>query len=319
MAKKKKKNSKNVKNNSRIDVMSFLLIILGVIFGIIVYTEQGGLGSVIKDFLLGGFLGKFAFVFPIVLILMGIYIIFKDYSRFKVKPWIVCILVLSITGLFTAIDCEDIIRSDNMNFIEKMMEIASEGSKFTGGGFFGAITAVPISGGFSETIALVIYFALLFISTLTIFGIAFSTIIVGIFSFIKKLGEKSKEGAQTIASRFSRDDEEDEEEYEEEVAAIPVKTKISKPAPAPIKNKKFAEIMEQTKVVDSGKQISFNDLDLDDLDVEDNSGEDDEEPEEEIEEVPEEVIEEPKPKLVKLPNIALNFGELISPPIVKVE
>ena len=68
------------------------MIAIGIMLSVIMYTNQENLGGFIKSIIMGGLMGRFAFALPIILILLGIYIIFKDYSRFKVKPIITIIM-----------------------------------------------------------------------------------------------------------------------------------------------------------------------------------------------------------------------------------
>ncbi len=304
MARKRKKNKKPERN---VDLQSLVLILLGVVFAVIIYSEQQNVGKFIKNILIGGLFGKVAYILPLALILMGIYVIFRDYSRFKLKFAQFFIFLVLLTSLVTCFDYPyDKQTNPAGNWITAIGRLGVMGTDFdttpnSGGGLFGAILTVPIVEGFNMIVAKVIFFGLMIIFAFLVTGIAFSSIVLGIRDFFANSIEKGRE--ELSARRAARElEEEEEEEIEEEIAEIPIKTKhVNKSKP---KNKKFEEIMEQTKVVDSGKQISITDLDLEEEEEEVAETEDEEEQQEYIEDdeetVEEEEIVEPKPKQKKL-------------------
>ena len=94
MAKKKKKRKDSQPN---IDIASLLLIVFGIILAFIVYSkDQGVFGSFISDFILGGLIGKLTLALPIILIILGIYVVFRDYSRLQLKTFQLRVLTIPI-------------------------------------------------------------------------------------------------------------------------------------------------------------------------------------------------------------------------------
>ncbi len=78
------------------------MIIIGIISGVIIYSKSlGNVGSFIKYGILGGLFGKMTMALPFILITLGFYAIFRDFSRLKVKTFQVVILAISIAGLFS--------------------------------------------------------------------------------------------------------------------------------------------------------------------------------------------------------------------------
>ena len=129
-------------------------------------------------------------------------------------------------------------------------------------------------------------------------GIAFSSIITGIKDIIVGISEKGKEGVQGLAQRYAaQEDEEEEEEVDDEEEE---QIEIEEP-PKKARSKKFQQIMEQTEIVDTGKQLSISDLDLSDYEDEEETEEESEVPvEDEGEEEEIDVITPPHKKKIKV-------------------
>ena len=73
MAKRKKKKNASQPN---IDITSLLLIVFGIILAFIIYSnDQGVFGSFISNFILGGIIGKLTLALPIILMIMGVYVV----------------------------------------------------------------------------------------------------------------------------------------------------------------------------------------------------------------------------------------------------
>ena len=308
MAKKKKKSKAPERN---IDLQSMLLIGFGIVLGVILYISNDGLAGKIISLILGGLIGKLAFAIPIALVFMGIYIIFRDYSRFQLKATLFIALFVAIASLVTCIDFEMIFTSEltgevevPSNMFHAIGTICQKGTEFSktlnsGGGLIGALFSVPIIAVFggNKLVTIVIDVILIIILTLLITGIAFSSIVIGIKDFFANSYNKGKENLHELKEKHARlmEELEEDEEEEEEPEEIPIRTRASKKsvvasAPTKSKNKKFQQIMEQTEIVGNAKQISLSDLDLDEYE---------EEPEEQVEETPlidEEVIEEEEPE-----------------------
>ncbi len=284
MAKKKKKQNKPEVNA---EIKPMILVALGILFGIIIYTAVPGPGSILKELLLGGLMGRLTFALPFLLVFMGIYSIFKDYSRLRLKPFLFILLFICIASLITAFDFDiKFTELENENFFSQIATLCGSGTQYAqeanmGGGLIGALLTVPIRAALGSLFVKVFFILAIIILSLLITGIAFSSIVIGIRDFFSDSTDKVKE----LASRHKQREEEEYEEEEEEeipIPAIPVKTKSS--AKSKITNQKFKKIMEQTEIVEPGKQITISDLDLEQYE--------DEHPDEEIEEEPEETIEE---------------------------
>ncbi|MBQ9267863.1 MAG: DNA translocase FtsK 4TM domain-containing protein [Clostridia bacterium] len=283
MARRRKKKNEPKMN---IDATSLILIVLGIVFGVLIYSRDlGPIGAFIKDSFFGGLIGRLTVAVPIILIVLGIYVVFRDFSRLKLKTFQVILLVISVCALMTAIDYPFSVENKPTslwNGIDALYRLGTEGQ---GGGVFGAILAAPLIEGFNKPVAFVIIIALIVVTTVFVTGITFSSIIFGIRDGIANLVENARARREARA-----------EEYEEE-EDIPVQTR-SVAAKAPAKQKqrknseKFRQIMEQSDIIEAAEQLN---IDL----GEDEEEAYEEEPEEEAyeEEIEtEEEVEEPQKK-----------------------
>ena len=321
--KKTKKKNKNVAKQpeKNIDIQSMVLILLGVIFAVIIYpnSQPTKFSMFFKEFLLGGLMGKMVYALPILLIILGFYIIFKNYSKIKIKVFPFIILFVAIASLLTCYDYPFANNEEAGTLFSAIGEMANRGTNFAnqpdaGGGLIGAIPAVLFIQAIGMLAAKTIFWGIIILMAFVITGVAFSSIVLGVRDFLANSIEKGKEGIAQFKQareeereRLAQELEEEEEEIEEEEEDVEEEIDI------PIisnekqrRNNKFKKIMEQTEIVDSGKQMAISDLDLETdeepQDIKVNpilENIDDEEPvEEEEEETVEEVpIKEPPKKI----------------------
>ena len=81
------------KKEVNIDLTSIVMIILGVVFGVFIYSKDlGTVGKFIKYGIFGGLFGKMTYVIPVIFIFLALYALFRDYSRLKLKVFQVVIL-----------------------------------------------------------------------------------------------------------------------------------------------------------------------------------------------------------------------------------
>lgn len=286
MAKRKKK-KKELQPN--VDMTSLLLIVFGIILACIIYSNnQGVFGLLIRDFILGGLIGKLVYALPVLFIVLGIYVVFRDYSRLQLKTFQFLLLLLSVAALFTCFDYPYTADAQPASWFSAIGELCQLGTAEQGGGLLGALLAVPLVQGFNMTVAKVIIIAMIAVITLLVTGIAFSTIIIGIHDWLQNKVEKGRELRQ---ARREAAEEEEEEVYEEEPPQTTTKSSRRNKS-----HRKFQEIMEQTDVVDPEDQVEF---DLDEEEPESEEVEEEEETPEE-EEAAKEEKEEMKKKMKEL-------------------
>lgn len=194
MAKRKKKKSRGEVN---IDLTSIIMIITGIILAVVIYSKDlGNVGTFIKYGIFGGLIGKVTMALPIILILLGIYVIFQDFSRLKVKAFQVIILCLSVAGLFSIYSKGTILQNAPQGVFECIKAFYTSGASMSpamiGGGVIGGIMAIPISGWFNDLVAKVILWGLATFSTMIITGITISAIVVAIQELFAEMMDATK-------------------------------------------------------------------------------------------------------------------------------
>ena len=261
MARKKKKKGAEI----NIDATSIIFILLGIILGIFVYSggSNGIIGNLIKSVLLGC-IGNIMFAVPIILVFLGIYVIFRDFSRFKLKSFLVLVLVFlsaaimstfktpiaHIAGLKEA--------GELVAVFDYLKEWCRMGINGMGGGLIGSsiVATLELMIGMTATKVLLWTMAVVVASITT--GITFSAIIVAI-----------QESLADVLSATRK-----------EYVAV---SKASKVKVKPRNSDKFRKITSQADLIESAGQLSF---DLDGM------ADDEEEYEEVYEEETDEVYEE---------------------------
>ena len=112
---------------------SITMIIVGIILAIIIYSSDlGVVGAFIKYGLFGGLFGKVTMAIPIALIVLGVYVIFRDFSRLKLKSFQVIILAISVAGIFTLVDRAQVIPEGTEGVFSYISAFYSSGANHDG-------------------------------------------------------------------------------------------------------------------------------------------------------------------------------------------
>lgn len=191
MAKKgKKKKNKEI----NVDVTSILLIVIGIILSVFVYgSDTGFMGGMIKDVLLGLF-GNIMYAMPIILMILGIYVIFRDFSRLKLKSFLVILMVFISSAIISTMpagftEAIQIKFNAPFDYIAKWYELGISG---VGGGVIGSAIAYFCNFciGILATRILLWSIAIIIFSITT--GITFSAIVIAIKDVLSQLIEAVK-------------------------------------------------------------------------------------------------------------------------------
>ncbi|MBQ9314461.1 MAG: DNA translocase FtsK [Clostridia bacterium] len=256
-----------------IDLTSIGLIVSGIISAIIIYSDDlGAIGSFIKYGILGGFFGKMIMALPLLLIIGGIYVIFRDYSRLKLKVFQVIVVAICMSGLFTLVDRFEIIPSGTNGLFSYIVAFYKAGSAkpMLGGGIIGGIIAIPLYLGFNKYVAYAVLVGITVIFSIIISGVTFSSLIIAAKELIVDLFSSTKEDYEQNAHNI------------QELRPNRKKKKVRKG-----NSEKFRQIAEQAEIIDDAEQLNFE-LD-DDEELEETETE-------ELEEIDEEELEEREEK-----------------------
>ncbi len=186
MAKKKKKGRKKSQKEFNIDVTSIVMIVLGIILSIFVFTADNGIiGGFIKS-VLSGCLGTVMYAIPFIFIFLGIYAIFRDFARFKLKSFLVIFAVFISASVISTFDIPvkhiaGLVEAGQIEGVKDYLTTwCSMGLEGIGGGIVGQSISALLVSWFGMTATKVILWALLFGLVLLITGITFSAIIMAI-------------------------------------------------------------------------------------------------------------------------------------------
>lgn len=239
-----------------IEVFGIVLVALGALFGVYLYSGADGvLGNVISSFLLG-MTGVFAYVVPVFLILFGFFVILSGRQKRSRGTYItaiiavyaiICILHLATSESLRAIQPyseSNALFGDYVKQWFAQFPIAwNEPIHFhIGGGVLGMFLMTPLFmlGGYA--LCYIVAIAALLICLLLLTGIS-------IKAYTDLFGTKVKDRIETVKSEYFTDDDEDFDD-EDELPASPRNWKkdySSRQEQKPIKNKRklsFDELFE---------------------------------------------------------------------------
>ena len=261
MARKKKKS-----REINIDATSISFILIGIILSIFVYSSgsNGIIGGLIKSVLLGC-IGSVMYAVPVILIFLGIYVIFRDFSRFKLKSFLVLVLVFLSAAIISTFKTPlaHIAALQEAGELAVLFDYMKEWCKMgingMGGGLIGCSIVSGLELMFGMTATKVILWSAAVVMASITTGITFSAIVVAIQESL----------ADVLAAT------------RKEYVAV---SKASKVKVKPRNSEKFRRITSQADLIESAGQLSF---DLNGL-ADEEEYEEEYDEEEEVEEVYEE-------------------------------
>ncbi|MBR4110952.1 MAG: DNA translocase FtsK 4TM domain-containing protein [Clostridia bacterium] len=229
----KRKSSRKNKPEASLDLTSLLLIIIGIVFSFIIYSsDKGIIGNFIYKMIFGGLVGRLTIAIPIIFIFLGIYLIFRDYSRLKLKTFQIILLIISVAALITSFEYPFSSENRPDGIFDCIGTLYLMGAQGQGGGFFGAVLAAPLIEGFGLLVARVITICLIVLITVLVTNITFSSIIIGVKDWICEMIEANKQEYRAIR-------------------------KANKNSTSSRNSDKFKKIMSQTDIIEAAEQLNF--------------------------------------------------------------
>lgn len=200
-----------------IEIVGILLVALGALFGVYLYSgSEGILGKIISSFLLG-MTGVFAYAVPAILIVFGFFVILSGRRKRTRGAYITAVLaVFSIICIIHLATSESIRQIQPYNksghtfadylhqWFQQFPVAWNEPINYhIGGGILGMFFMTPLYmlGGFP--LCYIISISLLIICLLLLTGIS-------IKSYTDMFGEKVKNGIETVRNEYFTDDSEEE-------------------------------------------------------------------------------------------------------------
>ncbi len=158
----KKYTPKKTMNHLSPEMVIIIMILIGIILGVVIYTGAGQIGRTINP-VLGGLVGIIKYIVPIGFVFTGITLIKEDSSYVTTKIAQLILFVICITVIMHVYNFSKIGIQGNITFEEIVNESYKLGTTNKGGGAIGAIVATPITKliGSLGTVLLSIFVAII--------------------------------------------------------------------------------------------------------------------------------------------------------------
>ncbi len=202
---KKKKNSLEI----NIDMASILLVLIGVILSILIYgSDTGIVGRFIKNVLLGC-IGNIMYAIPITLIVLGIYVIFRDFSRLKLKSFLVIIMFFLSSAIISTF-------SNALNYFSALELTApfdylktwcQMGIQGIGGGIVGSSIVYILNLCFGMVATKVILWSLVVVIASITTGITLSAIVIAIRDIFEDLISATRKEMENDKKKYKNNSE----------------------------------------------------------------------------------------------------------------
>lgn len=192
-------------NDIRWEIYGILIICIGVLGLVSLYTDSvGALGFILKKNM-KGLAGAGAFTIPLSICMWGFYCLLrKKFPRFTPKLYGILLVIFVV---LVVLHIKPYIEMKNLSFIEKMRKSADLGENGIGGGLIGGISALILFTLFGSAGTYVLLFAFLCIGIILSTGISISEVIKHL---IKAKKEKRYAKPQIINSTASTSEETEE-------------------------------------------------------------------------------------------------------------
>lgn len=200
---------KRKKNNVDKNLAVVVIIVISILLAVLIYAKSGWMGEHLSP-TLGGLMGWMKYILPIGTFILAIYIAKEDKKYLTNKIGNYAIFLICIATIMSTYQISIGKLNINDEFGKLLSTAYNLGSQNIGGGFIGAIAAVPLTNllGISGTI--IISIGVSIINMIFMFGIKPAEIIANMMDNMQ----------ERRAQRY-QDDESDEDEKEEKVILKP--------------------------------------------------------------------------------------------------
>ena len=170
MAKKKKSKNKKKQLKLNTDMKVILLILLGIILAILIYGNSGYVGNFLNE-ILGGMVGIFKYLVPIVPFISAIYMVSNNKEDLLSKIIPTSIIMLCCLATMTLYQILNNALEYNIQFSEIIDRAFYLGKWNKGGGIIGILIAYPLVKLFEPIAALIIILGIAVIVAVFVFGL----------------------------------------------------------------------------------------------------------------------------------------------------
>ena len=246
------KNKRTRNERLAIEIFGIVLVALGALFGVYLYSNsQGILGTVINSFLFG-MTGWFAYIVPVIMVVFGFFIILSGRQKRSRGTYATAIIAVYAVICIIHIASSQTMRAPGgsgtlfKQWFEQIPAAWNEAVQFhLGGGVLGALSMTPLYllGGYA--LCYIVAIAALLICVLLLTGIS-------IKAYTDMFGTKVKDKLESVRNEYFSEDEEYEEDEEEE--------EENEVEPEPKQWKKDYSTRAEKKPVKDKKKLSFDEL-----------------------------------------------------------
>ena len=190
------------KNNVDKNLAVVIMIVISILLAVLIYAKSGWMGEHLSP-TLGGLMGWMKYIIPIGTFILSIYIAKEDkkYLKNKIAHYAVFLICIATVMSTYQISTGKLNINDNYG---KILSVAyNYGTQNIGGGFIGAMAAVPLVNLLGIVGSVIVAVGVSIINMIFMFGIKPAEIIANIMDNIQ-------------ARREERYEEDDDDEYDEE-------------------------------------------------------------------------------------------------------
>ena len=199
MPKKKKSKKKQIKLNS--DIKVILLILVGIVLAILIYGNSGYMGNFLNE-ILGGIMGIFKYIVPIIPFVAAIYMFSKYKNELLAKIIPTAIILLCCSATMTLYQILNNVLEYNIQFQECIDRAFYLGKMNKGGGVIGLLISYPLVKLFEPVAALIIIIGIAIIVAVIVLRLKPSE---HISNFVNKMEDERKlnrsDNQQNVKSR----------------------------------------------------------------------------------------------------------------------
>lgn len=211
-----------------IEIFGIVLVALGALFGIYLYSGADGvLGNIINSFLLG-MNGVFAYAVPVILVVFGFFVILSGRRKRSRGTYLTAIIavymVICLLHLITSKSLLNVKQNGTpgytfadyfMQWIHQFPAAWEEAVSFrTGGGVLGMLLMTPLYMLGGKALCYIVAIAGLLICLLLLTGIS-------IKAYTELFGTKVKDKLETVKNEYFAPDSDDEYEDEDDITPAP--------------------------------------------------------------------------------------------------
>ena len=198
---KRKYTSKRKENK---DVAVVMYILVGILFGILIYMKTGFIGENLSP-ALGGIMGIIKFIVPFGFIAIAIYLACnneKEYPSTKLLQYIILLVCISIMLSVFQISAGNINISKDVNSIVE--QAYSLGQKNIGGGVIGTVLATPLVNSIGSLGTIILALGISIVLLIFIFGIKPTEFISNALDDLEERREERRQYREELEKKNSK-------------------------------------------------------------------------------------------------------------------